>query len=81
MELKAIWDALTRSILEIFPELSSRVFLETDSLKELGANSIDRAEVIMLTMSHLNFTAPMVIFASAKNLGELTTIFLNRMRS
>lgn len=71
-----IWNALVESILEIFPEFSVRQLLRTDSLKDLGANSIDRAEVVMLTMSRLGIKAPLILFASAKNLGELSEAFL-----
>ncbi len=76
MEYQIVWNALMESIIEIFPEFSTRKLVETDSLKSLGANSIDRADVIMSTMSRLKLKVPMVTFAAAKNIGELSSIFL-----
>jgi polyketide biosynthesis acyl carrier protein len=45
------------------------------SLRELGANSIDRADILMQTMSDLNVKLSMVEFASAKNIGDIASIF------
>lgn len=70
-----VWQVLKETIIEVFPDFSTHSLKETDSLKELGANSIDRAEIIMLTMSRLNLKIPLITFATAKNLGELVTIF------
>ncbi|MEO8963660.1 MAG: acyl carrier protein [Gammaproteobacteria bacterium] len=70
-----VWLTLKENILEVLPNFSSLTMTETDSLKELGANSIDRAEIIMLTMSQLKLKIPLVTFATAKNIGELLDIF------
>jgi polyketide biosynthesis acyl carrier protein len=66
---------IRESILEIFPTLSSTQITEEDSLKNLGANSIDRAEIIMLTLGRLQLKVPLVLFAPAKNIGALIDIF------
>jgi polyketide biosynthesis acyl carrier protein len=66
-----IFAVLTQATCVQVPELRSHSFLRTDSLKELGANSLDRAEIVILVLSRLELSAPMSIFASAQNIGEL----------
>lgn len=76
-----VWQILKENIIEVFPNLSTANINETDSLKDLGANSIDRAEIIMLTMSRLKLKVPLVAFASAKNIGSLLDIFCSEFES
>ena len=45
-----------------------------DSLKEIGANSVDRADIIMFTMESLNIRIPMVKFGNAANIGDIVDI-------
>lgn len=63
------------SFKEVFPEFNSKTISPQDSLRDLGANSVDRAEIIMLTLARLNLKVPLVNFAQAKNIGELIDIF------
>ncbi|WP_067499185.1 acyl carrier protein [Actinoplanes sp. TFC3] len=58
---------------EILPELGSHQFRPTDSLRELGANSIDRAEIITMTLESLSVDIPLVELAGATNIGELVS--------
>lgn len=53
------------------PNFENHDFSRTDSLRDLGANSIDRAEIIMLTLESLSLRIPLVELAGAKNLDEL----------
>ena len=71
MQTEAIFDVLKQQIYDIFPEWETQGISRADSLKALGANSIDRAEILMMTMSALKLKIPMVTFGKAKNLGEL----------
>lgn len=79
MERETIWEALKKNIFELFPEYKQLTINPTDSLRELGANSVDRAEIIMLTLSHLKLQIPLIEFAKAKNLDELVDIFYQAM--
>lgn len=40
-------------------------------MKELGANSIDRFDIISDTMDELNIKIPLLQFGSLKNIGEV----------
>jgi len=77
MEREFLLQTIKDSIVEIFPTLSATEITEIDSLKNLGANSIDRAEIIILTLNRLKLKVPLVQFASAKNIGGLIDIFHN----
>lgn len=68
-----VWDALNTSILEVLP-ITHPIKAE-ESLRDLGANSVDRAEIIMLTLARLKLKIPLVEFASAKNIAGLMDVF------
>lgn len=66
---------LKLSIVEVVPGLLLNEISLENSLHALGANSIDRAEIIMLTMSKLKLNIPLIKFSKANNIGELIKIF------
>jgi polyketide biosynthesis acyl carrier protein len=68
-----IWTALTTSICEVLTPLAT--INSTDSLQALGANSIDRAEILVLTLNRLQLKIPLIAFAQAKNLQGLVEVF------
>lgn len=45
-----------------------------DSLRDIGANSIDRADIIMSTLESLSVDIPLVELANARNINELAEI-------
>lgn len=61
----------------IVPEISTDNLSFNDSLKEIGANSIDRAEIIIMLMEDSNVKLPMVSFGQAKNIGEIIDIIVD----
>jgi len=70
-----IMSVLKGALVEIFPEYSTREIRPDESLRDLGANSIDRAEIIILTMERLQLKLPLLEFAQAKNINDLVNIF------
>lgn len=64
---------------EVLPELSRHEFRGSDSLKNLGANSIDRSEIVMMTLESLNLTVPLIELANAENLDELAGLIPSKM--
>lgn len=79
MTLEEIFATIVGHTREILPGLDDHAFQFTDSLRELGANSIDRSEVVMLTLESLSLKAPMIEFAKAENMGELATLLHARL--
>jgi polyketide biosynthesis acyl carrier protein len=58
----------------VVPGLTNHQFLATDSLKGLGANSIDRADVIMMTLETLGKSMPLMVLAKAENIADLARL-------
>jgi polyketide biosynthesis acyl carrier protein len=64
---------------EVVPGLDSHDFKGSDSLKSLGANSVDRAEILMLTLETLGLKVPLIDLAKAENLDELAGLIVSKM--
>nr|QLG04874.1 PulM [Streptomyces sp.] len=74
MSHQEVFDLVVKHTCEVMPELDDHTFAATDSLRELGANSMDRAEIIMMTLESLSLSIPLVELAGANNIGELAKL-------
>jgi polyketide biosynthesis acyl carrier protein len=74
MSRDEIFEIITRHTREVVPGLQQHPFKHTDSLRALGANSIDRADIIMMTLESLSLNIPLTVMAKAENIGELAHI-------
>lgn len=81
MTTEQIFERLVRHTRELLPELEHHEFRFSDSLKALGANSVDRMEILMMTLESLELEVPMVELAGKKNLGELAVFFHEKLQS
>lgn len=80
MDQDSIFAVIKKNLLLILPDLSSAPISIDDSLRELGANSIDRMEIIVQTMADLKVKIPLIEFGKAKNMLEITAIFSNHLQ-
>ncbi|MCW8876732.1 MAG: acyl carrier protein, partial [Kangiellaceae bacterium] len=64
---------------EVIPRLKDHQFKHDDALKDLGANSIDRSEIVMMTLESLSLNIPLITIAKAENLGELASILHEKL--
>jgi polyketide biosynthesis acyl carrier protein len=64
---------------EILPGLGSHHFEPSDKLVDLGANSIDRAEIAMLVQESLALSIPRVDLFGPKNIGELADLLWQKL--
>ena len=64
---------------DILPGLDAHDFVESDRLVDLGANSVDRAEIAMLVQESLSLLVPRVELFGPKNIGELADLFLKKL--
>lgn len=71
MTIEDIFAIIVGHTREVLPDLGDHSFQFSDSLRELGANSIDRSEIVMLTLESLSLRIPMIEVAKAENMGEL----------
>jgi len=66
---------------EILPGLDAHTFVESDRLVDLGANSVDRAEIAMLVQESLSLSVPRVELFGPMNIGELAELFLKKLHA
>jgi polyketide biosynthesis acyl carrier protein len=66
---------------EILPGLDAHRFDGSDRLVDLGANSVDRAEIAMLVQESLGLSVPRVELFGPKNIGELADLFLKKLHA
>jgi len=64
---------------EVVPELEAHEFKRTDQLSELGANSVDRAEIIMMTMESISLRIPLLELSGTGNIGELADLIHKKL--
>ncbi|MCP3793331.1 acyl carrier protein [Paenibacillus sp. CH40] len=72
MHKEEVFDIVKRCICEVLPELQDHTFEYSDRLVDLGADSVDRAEIVNKTMETLSLNIPRVELSGVKNIGELT---------
>jgi len=76
-----ILDIIAGHAREVLPGLEDYQFKGSDSLTELGANSVDRAEIAMLAQESLSLSIPRVEMVGPSNIGELADFFLIRLQN
>lgn len=69
-----IYAIVLRHVRDVLPELQSHAFQPSDSLRELGANSIDRADIVMEVMETLSLDIPRVELLGPGCIGELVDL-------
>ncbi|MDN7675146.1 acyl carrier protein [Burkholderia oklahomensis] len=74
MSQQRILELIAKHAREVVPGLEGHVFAPGDSLRELGANSIDRVDIIVMTLEALSLDVPLAAMANARNIGELAGI-------
>ncbi len=67
----SIFAVVKENVLEILEEVDEEAISMEISLKDLGANSLDRAEIATGSMEDLGLSFPMRELAKIKNIGEL----------
>jgi polyketide biosynthesis acyl carrier protein len=71
MEESRIFAAIKRNVLEVVPEVNPEAVSMDCSLSDLGCNSIDRAEIITLTMEQLRINVPLHELQRGDNIGQI----------
>lgn len=72
-------EVLHQNIRNIVPGLEGHAFRDSDSLTDLGANSVDRAEIMMMTIETFGIEIPRTELVKATNIGELADLIAARM--
>jgi polyketide biosynthesis acyl carrier protein len=66
--------AVHRTILNILPAVRQQDLTPDKHLKDLGADSVDRVEIIMSLREQLSVAAPMSSFSGIPNIGVLVDV-------
>lgn len=72
---------IARAAREVLPELQAHEFIASDSLSDLGANSVDRVEIVMLVQEALNLSVPRVELFGSGNIGELADLLVKKLHA
>ena len=76
-----IFELIVRHSREVVPELEEHQFKPGDRLSDLGANSMDRADIVTMTMEGLSLNIPRIELFGATNIGELVDLIHDKLSS
>lgn len=75
MTKEEVFGIIRRNLLEILPDLNVEEIVPTQSMKDLGANSVDRMDVVIQTKEALDLKFPLNELGGIENLQGLTDFF------
>lgn len=81
MKKEDVADIIFKHTIDVVPELRGCRLQPGDALKDLGANSVDRSEIIAMTLETLSLDIPLTDTAGANNIGELAAILYEKLPS
>ncbi|KIC00729.1 phosphopantetheine-binding protein [Flavobacterium sp. JRM] len=73
-----IVEQIRENLIEIIPELEGQTISNDEKLSDIGANSIDRAELIALTLEQLEKEIPRIELAGAQTINELAELIAEK---
>lgn len=76
-----IFAVIVNQIRIVVPDLADRAIHASDSMADLGIDSIERGEIILATMEQLGLDIPLVQLHGPRNLGELAALVHARLRA
>lgn len=80
MDRTEVFEIVKRNILDVLPELAPEAIQSEHRLADLGANSVDRMEIITLCMADLGLDIPLLSFARAARIGDLADVLAGHAR-
>lgn len=78
MTKQDIISILKENMMEIIPELEGEELPLDESLVDIGLNSMDRGELIALTLEHLELEVSRIEFAGVNTINKLAEIFVEK---
>ena len=70
-----VFEIIKKNVLEVLDDVAENMITGDKRLRDLGADSIDRAEVITLTMEDLNIKIDLNEMRGIKNIQGLVDLF------
>ncbi len=78
MSKEDVFQAVKKNIVEILPHVSLDNIRIEGQLKDLGANSIDRMEIVTMSMEALGIKIPLVELGQVENIEGLVNLLYER---
>lgn len=75
MTKEEIFEIIKRNLREILPDLDAVTIDPSQSMKDLGANSVDRMDVVIQTKEELDLKFPLHELGGVENLQGLVEFF------
>lgn len=66
--------AVKRNVLEVLPDLDPALVSPRQRLSDLGCNSVDRAEIVTMTMEELGIAVPIMEFHQVSDIGSIVEV-------
>lgn len=79
MDRHTILSTIIDQIRIVVPDLATSPIGEQDNMTALGIDSMDRQEILILTLEAINLNLPMVQLHGQRNLGELANLLLLKL--
>jgi polyketide biosynthesis acyl carrier protein len=74
MDDSDIFETVRRNLGVVVYDLDTSTVTLDNSLAELGCNSVDRAEVVTLTMEDMGISVPVMEFQQTRNIRSLVAL-------
>lgn len=74
MDESKIFEAVRRNLGTVVYDLDTGSVTPDDTLADLGCNSIDRAEVVTMTMEDMGISVPVMEFQQADDIRSLVAL-------
>lgn len=79
MTASNVFDVIVGCTREVLPDLDTHDFQPHDRLADLGANSIDRAEIVTMVLEALSLRIRRTDVFGPANIGELATLLHQKL--
>ncbi|MCH2193543.1 acyl carrier protein [Kordia sp.] len=74
MSREEVYDIVQETIMDVIPDVEKEDIAIEKQLKDIGANSIDRMEIVTMSMRELNVKIPLMSFAGVNNIEGLVNV-------
>jgi polyketide biosynthesis acyl carrier protein len=79
MNSDQIFAVICDNVRQVLSGLGDHQLVRTDRLDALGANSVDRTEIVIMTLERLDLNIPLVDTYGPRNIGELADLLSTKL--
>ncbi|WP_046744434.1 acyl carrier protein [Kordia zhangzhouensis] len=81
MSKEEVYNVVQETIMDVLPDVEKENIAIEKQLKDIGANSIDRMEIVTMSMRELNIKIPLMSFAGVNNIEGLVNVLHENVNS